>query len=136
MKHGKFADPLWSGSMSSCDLRNLTRCPLRPSMHGRHHTWMVQERSIMSSPSVPRVGMYARMMSYRFLGMMGTSSVAVVGSKPSAMKRTPTSSPNSLTYKHTAAGFGSDANMLCAPCLLSTGGTKTLLAGRSKQVAC
>jgi hypothetical protein len=57
----------------------------------------VQVRSIMSRPSPPTLGMYERMMSYRPLGITGTSSRRHSGENPSPMKPIPSSSATVFT---------------------------------------
>ena len=61
-------------------------------------TWMVHVRNIMSSPLLPRLGMYSFMILYRPLGITGVSATDHLGWNPSPRNDTPISLATVLTW--------------------------------------
>lgn len=61
-------------------------------------TWIVHDRNIISSPSVPTLGMYSFIMLYLPLGIIGHCSCVDFGSKPRPMNATLSSSLIVLTW--------------------------------------
>ena len=61
-------------------------------------TWMVHDLNIISRPRVPTFGMYSRITLYRPLGIIGTSAMSHLGSKPMPRNATFSSSAIAFTW--------------------------------------